>query len=169
MFLYFRDDARRLWQAIATFIQEVITIHYKSDGDVTNDTELQAWFQDMHENGFPVREGDINHEFPRNLSMRDQLVHVLTCVVFTCSCQHAAMTFGLMDVAGFVPNSPSVMRLPPPTNKNEVTLKFIMDTLPNKSQSSRQIALMYVLSQFAKNEVRKKHSWYIRVLSGVSF
>ena len=169
MFLYFRDDARRLWQAIATFIQDVIAIHYKSDGDVTNDTELQAWFQDMHENGFPVREGDIDHEFPRNLSMRDQLVHVVSCVVFTCSCQHAAMTFGLMDMAGFVPNSPSVMRLPPPTKKNEASLKFIMDTLPNKSQSSRQIALMYVLSQCAKNEVRKKHSWYTRVRAGFSF
>ena len=153
----FRDDARRLWKAIVTFIQEVIAIHYKSDDDITNDTELQAWIQDMHENGFPVREGDIDHEFPRNLATRDQLVHVLTCVVFTCSCQYAAMTFGLMDVAGFVPNTPSVMRLPPPTKRKETTLKSIMDTLPNKSQTSLQIALMYVLSHFPKNEVSAKH------------
>ena len=43
VFLHFRDDACRLWKAIATLIQEVVTIHYKLDDDVTNDTELQAW------------------------------------------------------------------------------------------------------------------------------
>ena len=45
------------------------------------------------------------------------------------------------------------MRLPPPTKKNETTLNTIMEMLPNKSQASRQIALMYVLSQFAVDEV----------------
>ena len=141
-----------------TFIQEVISLYYKSDDDVAKDTELQAWALDIHENGFPVREDDADHELPKSLATREQLVHVLTCVVFTCSCQHAAANFGLMDVHGFVPFTPSLMRLPPPTKKNEATLKSIMNTLPNKSQASRQIALMYVLSQFAEDEVRKRNN-----------
>ena len=153
MFLV-RDDALRLWAAIETFIKDVIAIYYKSDDDVTKDNELQAWIKDIHENGLPVREGDVDHEFPKSLQSRDQLIHMLTCVVFTCSCQHAAVNFGLLDVAGFVPNTPSLMRQPPPTKKNETTLKSIMKTLPNKSQSGHQIALMYVSTRFADDEVR---------------
>jgi len=156
---FFRDDALRLWKAIASFIQKVISLHYKSDDDVVKDTELQAWVEDLHKNGFPVREGNIDHEFPKSLATREQLVHMLTCVVFTCSCQHAAVNFGLMDVAAFVPNSPSVMRFPPPTKKNEVTLKFIMQTLPNKSQTARQITTMYLLTRFPENEVRTEQSF----------
>lgn len=153
MFLI-RDDALRLWAAVETFIKDVIAIYYKSDDDVTKDNELQAWIKDIHDNGLPVREGDVDHEFPKSLQSRDQLIHMLTCVVFTCSCQHAAVNFGLLDVAGFVPNAPSLMRQPPPTKKNEATLKSIMKTLPNKSQSAHQIALMYVLTRFADDEVR---------------
>ena len=145
-----------MWQAIATFIKEVIAIYYKSDGDVAKDNEIQDWVKDIHENGFPVREGDVNHEFPKSLQTRDQLIHMLTCVVFTCSCQHAAVNFGLMDVAGFVPNTPSLMRQPPPSKKNEASLKSIMETLPNKSQAAQQVASTYVLTQFADDEVRAK-------------
>lgn len=162
----FRDDALCLWKAIETFIREVLSISYKSDDDVSNDTELQTWVQDILENGFPVRDGKGGHGFPEDLSTLDQLVHVLTCVVFTCSCQHAALNFGLMDAHSFVPFTPSIMRLPPPTKKNEATLNSIINTLPNKSQASQQIALMYVLSQFAEDEVRD--SWICVTCSAFS-
>ena len=151
-----RDDALRLWAAIENFIKDVIALYYKSDDDVAKDNELQAWIKDIHDNGLPVREGDVDHEFPKSLRSRGQLIHVLTCVVFTCSCQHAGVNFGLMDVTGFVPFTPSLMRQPPPTKKNEATLKSIMETLPNKSQAARQIALVYVLTRFAEDEVRKR-------------
>ena len=90
-----RDDALRLWKAILAFIQEVIVIHYKTDNDVVKDTELQAWLQDAQENGFPLGERGIkgDHELPKSLATIDQLVHVLTCIVFTCSCQQAAVNF----------------------------------------------------------------------------
>ncbi|XP_020618720.1 allene oxide synthase-lipoxygenase protein-like isoform X2 [Orbicella faveolata] len=149
---YYRDDALRLWAAIETFIKDVVAIYYKSDDDVAKDNELQGWIKDIHDNGLPVREGDVNHEFPKSLQSRDQLIHVLTCVVFTCSCQHAGVNFGLMDVTGFVPFTPSLMRQPPPTKKNEATLKSIMKTLPNKSQAVEQIALVCVLTRFAEDE-----------------
>ncbi|XP_078369939.1 allene oxide synthase-lipoxygenase protein-like isoform X2 [Oculina patagonica] len=149
---YYRDDALRLWEAITTFIKEIIAIYYTSDDDVAKDNELQAWVKDIHDNGFPVREGDVDHEFPKSLQTCDQLIHMLTCVIFTCSCQHAAEHFGMMDVAGFVPNIPFLMRQPPPTEKNEVTLKSIMETLPDKSQAALQIAFMYVLTRFGEDE-----------------
>ena len=153
-----RDDALRLWSAITTFIKEVITLYYKSDDDVTKDVELQAWIKDFNENGLPVREGDDDHEVPSALQTRDQLINLLTSVVFTCSCQHAAVNFGLLDVSGFIPFTPSMMRKPPPTKKNQTSLKTILETLPSKSQSLKQIALFYVLTRFAEDEVNFKHS-----------
>ena len=142
-----------MWKAISDFIAEFISIFYQSDDDASKDNELQSWVMDIHDNGFPVRESDVDHEFPRSLQTRDQLVHVLTCIVFTCSCQHAAVNFPQMEITGFIPNIPPVMRLPPPTRKNEATLKSIMDTLPNKWQAGWHIATVYTLTRIAEDEV----------------
>lgn len=142
-----------MWNAISDFLQEFVAIFYASDEDVIKDHELQSFVKDIHENGFPVREGDVDHEFPRSLQKRDQLVHLLTCIVFGCSCQHAAVNYAQMEFTGFVPNVPPVMRLPPPTGKNEVTLKAIMDTLPSHYQTGWHVATVYTLTRMAENEV----------------
>ena len=143
-----------MWTAISNFIQEFISIFYQSDGDVSRDNELQSWVMDIHNNGFPVREGDVDHEFPKSLQTRDELVHLLTCIVFGCSCQHAAVNFSQMEFTSFIPNVPPVMRLPPPTRKNQATMKTIMDTLPDKSQAGWHIATMYTLTRISEDEVR---------------
>ena len=142
-----------MWKAIANFVNDVLSIYYKSDDDIKKDDELQAWVLDIHQHGYQVRQDDVDHEFPKSVQTRDQLVHLITCVVFNCSCQHAAVNFGQFEVASFIPNTPPLMRRPPPTKKGEANLKFIMDTLPNKSQTGWHIAAMYTLSRFAKDEV----------------
>ena len=152
-FSFSRDDALLLWSALTTFVRDIITLYYKSDDDVTKDVELQAWIKDLHDNGLPVRKGDEDHEVPSALQTRDQLIDLLTSVVFTCSCQHAAVNFGLLDVSGFIPFTPSVMRKPPPTKKKQTSLKTILDTLPSKSESLKQVALLYVLTRYAEDEV----------------
>ena len=142
-----------MWTAISDFILEFIGIFYQSDDDVSKDYEIQHWVKEIHDNGFPVREGDVDHEFPESLQTREQLVHMLTCVVFTCSCQHAAVNFSQMEFTAFIPNVPPVMRLPPPTRKNQATLELIMDTLPDKSQAGWHIATMYALTRVSEDEV----------------
>jgi len=141
-----------LWTAISDFIREFIGIFYQSDDDVAKDYEIQSWVREIHDDGLPVREGDVDHEFPDSLQTRDQLVHMLVCVVFTCSCQHAAVNFSQLESA-FIPNVPPVMRLPAPTRKNQATLELIMDTLPNKSQAGWHIATMYALTRVSEDEV----------------
>ena len=142
-----------MWEAITNFVQEFVFIYYQSDDDITKDDELQAWIRDIHENGYPANAGDVDHEFPKSLKTREQLVHLVTCVVFNSSCQHAAVNFGQLEVTSFIPNVPPVMRRPPPTKKNEVDHNFIMETLPNKSQAGWHIATMFALTRFAEDEV----------------
>ena len=149
-----RDDGLRIWNAITDFIVEFVNIFYHSDDDLSKDQELQSWAMDIHINGIPTREGDVDHGFLKNFQTRNQLVHVLTCIAFTCSCQHAAVNFPQMEITAFVPNVPPVMRLPPPTRKNEATMKMIMDTLPSKSQAGWHIATVYTLTRIANDEVR---------------
>ena len=156
-YLFTRDDGLRIWTAISDFIREFISIFYQSEDDVSKDNELQSWVMDIHNNGFPVRQGDVDHEFPKTLQTRYQLVHLLTCIVFGCSCQHAAVNFSQMEFTAFMPNVPPVMRLPPPTGKNQATLKSIMDTLPNKSQAGWHIATMYCLTRISEDEVKCKN------------
>ncbi|CAB3985700.1 allene oxide synthase-lipoxygenase -like [Paramuricea clavata] len=149
---YYRDDGLLMWDAISKFIREFLVIFYQSDDDVCNDHELQSWLTDIDDNGLPTREGNVDHVFPACLQTRDELQHVLTCIVFTSSCQHAAVNFPQMEITGFIPNVPPVMRLPPPTRKNQASLQYIMDTLPNKIQAGWHIGTMYTLTRIAEDE-----------------
>ena len=117
------------------------------------DTELQAWILDLHDNGYPIREGESDHGFPVSVTTTDQLTNLLTIIIFTCSCQHAAVNFSQMDSFGFPPNSPALMRQPPPTRKGALTMKDVMKSLPTKHQAGVTIATVYDLTRIFPDEV----------------
>ena len=73
--------------------------------------------------------------------------------MFTGSAQHAAVNFGQYDYYGYIPNATSTLLRPPPTVKGVSDLQVLLDTLPEAGDSSQQIALMHLLSQFSSNEV----------------
>ena len=109
--------------------------------------------KDLHDNGFPVRAGDVEHGFPTSVGNMDELVHLMTTVVFIQSCQHAAVNFTQLDVYGFPPNSPSFMKQPPPTKKGVTDLATIMNALPGKRKAARFIVTVYTLTLLAPDEV----------------
>ena len=148
-----RDDALALWKVITNFISDVVKLYYHNNGDVVQDYELQAWIKDIHDNGFTTTHGHVDHKFPESLKSRDELILLLTRVIFTCSCQHAAVNFGQLDSYAFVPNYPASMYLPPPTKKGETTLEKIMKTLPKKTETGAQIGIVHLLTRFAEDEV----------------
>uniref|UniRef100_A0A8C1J3G2 Lipoxygenase domain-containing protein n=1 Tax=Cyprinus carpio TaxID=7962 RepID=A0A8C1J3G2_CYPCA len=107
-------------------------IYYDSDEVVQKDVEIQEF----------------------NLSnSREQLVEYLTAVIFTASAQHAAVNFGQFDWYGWIPNSPSTMRKPPPQQKGQVDLKYIMESLPDRECSSSALGTVWALSQTQENEL----------------
>lgn len=120
---------------------------------VQQDTELQAWILDIHDNGYTVREGEADHGFPSSVESAEQLAHILTIIIFTCSCQHAAVNFSQMDVFGFSPNAPTLLRQPPPTEKGKLTMKDMMKSLPTKHQVGVAIATVYDLTRIFPDEV----------------
>ena len=117
------------------------------------DTELQAWILDLHDNGYPIREDESDHGIPKSITTADQLTHLLTMMIFTFSCQHAAVNFSQMDTFGFPPNSPALMRQPPPSEKGKLSMKDMMQSLATKHQAGVTIATVYDLTRIFPDEV----------------
>ena len=74
-------------------------------------------------------------------------------VIFTCSCQHAAVNFSQMDAYGFQPHSPSLMRKPPPKTKGLANMEHIMNSLPTKDQAGATIGVVFDLTRKFDDEV----------------
>ncbi|XP_067249519.1 polyunsaturated fatty acid 5-lipoxygenase-like isoform X1 [Chanodichthys erythropterus] len=143
---YYRDDGMMVWEAMKSFVSDVVKIYYGSDEKVQEDKEIQAFVKD-------VCFGMKNCEFPDSLKTQEQLVELLTVVIFTASAQHAAVNFGQYDWYAWVPNSPSTMRKPPPAQKGQVDMKYIMESLPDRGCSCWHLGAVWALSQFQDNEL----------------
>lgn len=117
------------------------------------DNEIQSWINDVHKNGWRANPGNDDHGVPASFESQEQLIEVLTSLIFTFSCQHAAVNFSQKDHYGFTPNAPAILRQPPPKKKGDATLKSIMATLPSKDQAAKAIATVYILTQFSEDEV----------------
>ena len=151
---YYRDDGIKIWNATEKFVKGIIDAFYSTDDDVKKDTEIQNWAEDVHTNGFPGRFGaEDGHGFPKQITNKEQLTKYCTLIMFTGSAQHASINFGQYDLYGYVPNAPSTLRLPPPNKKGHTDYTTLMNTLPDKHDSARQIALANVLSQYSQDEV----------------
>ncbi|GLD49376.1 polyunsaturated fatty acid lipoxygenase ALOX8-like isoform X4 [Lates japonicus] len=49
---YYRDDALRLWNIINSFVRAVVAYYYPSDSEVSADSELQEWINEIFYYGF---------------------------------------------------------------------------------------------------------------------
>ena len=151
---HYRDDGVLIWNAIESYVTEIIGIFYKSDDDVKEDTELQHWAYDVHSYGFPGHDGAPDgHGFPEKIESLKELINYCTLIIFNGSAHHAAVNFGQFDIYGFVPNAPMSMQRPPPTKKGVTTFADILETLPNIITSGLAIGLVFALAQFSPDEV----------------
>ncbi|XP_029691623.1 arachidonate 5-lipoxygenase-like [Takifugu rubripes] len=147
---FYRDDGLKVWEAIKSYICEVVCIYYKDDEAVQHDKEIQAFVQDVRD--FGMQNFD-QCEFPRCLKTREELTTYLTVVIFTASAQHAAVNFGQFDWYSWVPNTPSTMRRPPPKQKGLADMTLIMETLPDCGRSAWHLGAVWSLSQYQENEL----------------
>ncbi|CAN9499796.1 unnamed protein product [Ophioblennius macclurei] len=147
---FYRDDGYKVWDATKSFVSDVVCLYYASDETVQADEEIQAFVKDVCSFGMQ----DFDHcEFPKSVKSRDELIEYLTVVVFNASAQHAAVNFGQYDWCSWIPNAPSTMRKPPPTQKGSANMNLIMETLPDRGRSSWHLGAVWALSQFQDNEL----------------
>ncbi|CAK6976498.1 arachidonate 12-lipoxygenase%2C 12S-type [Scomber scombrus] len=141
---YYREHTLMLWDALHSFVSDMVGLFYQSDRDVQEDLELQAWIRDITQEGFTELP---NFGMPSQLSTREELITLLAVIILTGTAQHAATNNGQFDWCAWVPNTPCTMRRPPPTDKDAVTMDMIMATLPDISQSCMQMAITWHLGR----------------------
>ena len=150
---YYRDDGYRVWDAIESYVTEIIDMCYVNDASVSEDEELQNFAKDVHFNGFPPYGGTPGHKFPSSIATKVELIQICTLVMFTGSAQHAAVNFGQYTYYSFVPNAPFVLHKPPPTKKGKLKFKDLMDSLPDKEETLATNVLVSLLSGYSPDEV----------------
>ncbi|XP_043953846.1 arachidonate 12-lipoxygenase, 12S-type [Gambusia affinis] len=141
---FYRENSLMLWEAIHGFVSDMVSLYYHTDQNVEEDPELQAWIKDITEEGFTELP---NFGLSNKLCSKEELSTVLAVVIFTSTAQHAATNNGQFDWCAWVPNTPCTMRLPPPSDKDAVTMEMIMASLPDVGQSCVQMAITWHLGR----------------------
>ena len=146
----YRDDGLLIWGAVEKFVTSYIRLYYKKEKDVAQDTELQAWAKEL-------KDPDQGHviDMTSPINTRQELIDLVTTVIFTCGPQHGAVNFSQYDYMAFVPNMPLAAYCPVPgQNPNtgafeeEVDEQFLMQFLPPTRPTSEQTQFAEILTSF---------------------
>ena len=147
----YRDDGLKIWDALKSYVEGIISLYYGSDEDVKDDMELRSWSQDLVEHAFPKRGADCG--IPGEIESREVLVEICTTVIFTATALHAAVTAPLFKLYSYVPNAPLSMSRIPPSVKGLADVKTLLASLPEEEAAAKTVALVSILSRYASNEV----------------
>ncbi|CAA6664682.1 unnamed protein product [Spirodela intermedia] len=87
----YANDGLLIWDAIRNWVSRYVEAHYPTANHVASDEELQAWYAETVQ----VGHADVSNApwWPR-LDTPEDLVGVLTTLVWLASAQHAALNFG---------------------------------------------------------------------------
>jgi hypothetical protein len=142
---YYRDDALLIWNAIKIYVGDVLRSHYKNDAEIISDRQLQNWKNELISNG--NIKGLLPPEKSEQLNRLDDLIEIVTNIIFTATAQHSAVNFGQYDYAAWIPNNPFAVYKPFlekfESESSKVTLS---QRLPNRFQSIVQIVLVKALT-----------------------
>ena len=130
----YRDDALLVWEAQERWVTDYLSLYYVTDADIAGDTELVAWLAEL---SAPQGGGLVG--VPQSPSF-DQLVALVTSVIFTASAQHAAVNFPQRTIMAFTPAMPLATYQPPPSSL-EVSADALLDALPPLQDAFVQVSV----------------------------
>ncbi|MDN5881576.1 MAG: lipoxygenase [Nitrosospira sp.] len=148
LFYPYRDDGVLLWNAIQSFSKEYVDLYYKSEADITEDHEIQAWANDIS-----ARDRGRIPGFPARFGSRQELAETLGHIIFLCTAFHSCIHFHQYKYPGFVPNMPYSAYAPPPAGKNaEMKAAELLKFLP-AFRSAYSQTWTYFLTNFRVNSI----------------
>lgn len=152
----YANDGLLIWAAIENWVRTYVNHYYPNSSMIYNDRELQNWYAESKNVGHAdIREAS----WWPTLECADDLVSILTTVIWLASAQHAALNFGQYPYGGYVPNRPPLMRRLLPEENDPEYAKFISDpqkyflsALPSVLQSTKYMAVVDTLSTHSPDE-----------------
>jgi arachidonate 15-lipoxygenase len=93
-----------VWEATKSWVSDFIAITYSSDAVVRADYELQAWAAEISAS----KGGQVKNfgQTPGGIGSREDLIDILTMIIFTAGPQHAAVNFPQATDSAFLPANP---------------------------------------------------------------
>ncbi|MEL6229962.1 MAG: lipoxygenase family protein [Cyanobacteria bacterium J06627_3] len=143
----YRDDGMLVWNAIHTFVSGYLNHFYQKPQDVIDDTELQAWVKELSDQ----KEGGKVKGMPSQFSSVDELIEIITTIIFICGPQHSAVNFAQYDYMAFVANMPlAAYWMPDARTEPAVTMteNQLLQFLPPHNQTAEQLQTLFVLSAY---------------------
>lgn len=149
-------DGLMIWAAVEGWVRSYVNHYYPDSARVCNDRELQAWYAES----INVGHADLrNEEWWPTLATPEDLISILTTLIWLASAQHASLNFGQYPYGGYVPNRPPLMRrLIPDENDPEYAVfhadpqKYFFSALPSLLQATKFMAVVDTLSTHSPDE-----------------
>ena len=97
----------------------------------------------------------MNCGFPRNVATKIRLIDLLTKIIFCVTVSHAAVNYLQYDYLSFPPVCPGTMRgrIPDKIDKGNITMRRILDSLPDQMLAATQVELSFAMSCYSKEEL----------------
>lgn len=152
----YANDGLLIWAAIENWVRTYVNRYYRNSSSVSKDKELQNWYSES----INVGHADVCHAswWPK-LESAEDLVSILTTIIWLSSAQHAALNFGQYPYGGYVPNRPPLMRRLIPEESDPEYVKFVADpqryylsALPSVLQATKFMAVVDTLSTHSPDE-----------------
>jgi len=158
----FAQDGLLIWDAIQAWTTEYLQIYYKSDADVLSDEELMMWWNDVkyeaHGDLVKLKIADEWDVWPELAGVQD-LVGILTTMIWLASAYHAAMNFPQWDYLGYFLNRPATCRRAMPTEEELIphhgdksAADIFMDIMPKPRAVATNLSLVEILATHGEDD-----------------
>jgi arachidonate 15-lipoxygenase len=153
----YRDDALPQWRAIRAFVGDYIALYYSTDGDVTDDFELQDWFRSMG-SGEGARIQGMGRE--GRVATREDLADLMAQIIFRVTVFHALINYTVFPAMGFVPNMPTAIYAPAPIANYSYQQGDLLSLLPPLEIALETLSDVYVVGHLRRNTLGDYASGY---------
>ncbi|XVF87483.1 hypothetical protein PTKIN_Ptkin18bG0123600 [Pterospermum kingtungense] len=153
----YANDGLLIWSAIEELVQTYVNHYYPEAYSIQSDSELNAWYYES----INVGHADIRRAswWPK-LSTPNDLISILTTIIWVASAHHAAVNFGVYPYGGYFPTRPPFMqRFVPNEHDSDDYATFLADpegyflaSLPCLGEMVHDIFVLHILSTHSADE-----------------
>ncbi|MED6211808.1 hypothetical protein PIB30_077059, partial [Stylosanthes scabra] len=154
----YANDGLLLWDSIKLWVTDYVNHYYPDSSAVELDEELQAWWKEIRTVGHADKKDE---PWWPNLKTPNNLIGILSTIIWVTSGHHAAVNFGQYTYGGYFPNRPTIARTKMPTEdpSEEEWKEFIkkpekalLKCFPSQLQATRVMAVLDILSTHSPDE-----------------